>query len=86
MRRSCFSPHMVAPASPPSLTRAEVLGLLTACPWTQSNPPECALHEIRTWSLRDRYSLIRDASAGDLRELVATCNGCALRCPIQSRS
>jgi len=32
-------------------------GLLVTCPLTQSNPPECPLHEIRKMSLSDRYEL-----------------------------
>jgi len=66
-----------------SLTTAEVLGLLTACPWTQSNPPDCSLHEVRKLPLAELYAMIRHATTEDLEEFAGTCAGCARRCPVR---
>lgn len=64
-----------------SLTTTEVLGLLTACPWTQSNPPDCSLHEVRKLPLAELYAMIRHATPEDLEEFAGTCLGCMHRCP-----
>jgi len=63
------------------LTTAEVLGLLTACPWTQTNPTECRLHEVRKLPLAELYAMIRHAEPGDLEEFAGSCVGCLHRCP-----
>lgn len=77
---------MVALATPPTnLATVEVLGLLTACPWTQSNPLDCRMHEIRKLPLSELYAMIRHASAADLEEFVGACADCVHRCPPMSR-
>jgi hypothetical protein len=74
-----------ATQAPASLATTEVLGLLTACPWTQSNPPDCRLHEIRKLPLSELYAMVRHASADDLAEFAQTCDSCPHRCPACDR-
>lgn len=65
-----------------SLSTLEALGLLTACPWTQSNPPDCSLHEIRKLPLAELYAMIRHATRADLVEFADACATCPHRCPM----
>ena len=77
---------MVARASHiTSLPTAEVLGLLTACPWTQSNPPDCSLHELRKLPLSELYAMIRHAESDELMEFASACETCLHRCPTRRR-
>lgn len=77
---------MVALASPPAtLATTELLGLLTACPWTQTNPPDCCMHEVRKLPLAELYAMIRHARAEDVAEFAKTCSGCTHRCPERYR-
>ena len=50
-----------------------------ACPWTPSNPVTCALLDLRTLALADRYALIRDARLDELEEFPALCTSCPCR-------
>lgn len=67
---------MVAYSPQYSLSTSGALGLLTACPWTQSNPADCALHDVRTMPLAERYELVRDATPADLAEFISACAAC----------
>ncbi len=79
-------PAMLAIASNTFLTTAEVLGLLTACPWTQSNPVDCRLHEMRKIPLAELYAMIRHASSDELLSFAEVCHDCPQRCPRRARS
>lgn len=79
-------PAMVAFAThAASLATTEVLGLLTACPWTQSNPADCSLHEIRKLPLAELYAMIRHATAEELKEFAHACDSCPHRCQMGRR-
>jgi len=85
-------PHQATPASMvalashiTSLTTAEALGLLTACPWTQSNPPDCSLHELRKVPLPELHAMIRHAGSDELMEFASACGTCTHRCTERSR-
>ncbi len=76
---------MVALAQNDCLSPTEMLGLLRACPWTQSNPSECPLHELRKLPLAELYQIVRRATSADLSEFAAVCDGCPCRCPMPRR-
>lgn len=77
---------MVALATPPTLlATTEVLGLLTACPWTQTNPPDCAMHELRKLPLLELYAMVRHATTDDLAEFSGVCTNCPHRCENRRR-
>lgn len=73
------SSPMLAPTYSPALATAEILGLLTACPLTQTNPEDCGLHEYRKLPLADLYAMIRHASHEELEGFVALCESCPHR-------
>lgn len=63
----------------------EALGLLTACPWTQSNPEDCRLHELRKEPLSELYTMLREASPADRAAVADACRDCPHRCSMGSR-
>ncbi len=62
-----------------SADRMVLFGLVMACPFDQSNPPDCPLYEVRQMNLRHRLAWVSHLSVEEVSEWVRAHRQCLRR-------
>ena len=58
------------------IERAELTGLLVACPFGQDNPRSCPLHSVREWPLSERVAWLDSLSEDEVLLLLENHRQC----------
>jgi hypothetical protein len=58
---------------------AHLIALTVCCPFDQSNPPECQLHDLRCKPMRERLDAIKRLTSAERAAIVETHKGCLAR-------